>query len=66
MENSLINFEETARAFDKPVSFLVVDDDLRARESLATLLQTKWPDITQAEDGEVAIENTDHRDCAQR
>ena len=55
MENSLINFEEKARAFDKPVSFLVVDDDLRARESLATLLQTKWPDITQAEDGEVAI-----------
>ena len=48
-------FEEKSRRFDKPVSFLVVDDDLRARESLATLLQTQWPDVSQAEDGEEAI-----------
>ena len=55
MENSLITFEEKSLRFDQPASFLVVDDDLRARESLATLLQTQWPDVTQAEDGEVAI-----------
>ena len=55
MENSFITFEEKSRRLDRPISFLVVDDDLRARESLATLLQMQWPDITQAEDGEVAI-----------
>jgi diguanylate cyclase (GGDEF)-like protein/PAS domain S-box-containing protein len=55
MENSFITFEEKSRRIDKPISFLVVDDDLRARESLATLLQMQWPDITMAEDGEVAI-----------
>ena len=55
MENTLISFEDKPQHFNKPVSFLVVDDDLRARESLSTLLQTKWPDVTQAEDGEVAI-----------
>ena len=55
MENYLITFEEKSLRFDQPASFLVVDDDLRARESLATLLQTQWPDVTQAEDGEVAI-----------
>jgi diguanylate cyclase (GGDEF)-like protein/PAS domain S-box-containing protein len=55
MENSLISFEEKSRRLDKPVSFLVVDDDLRARESLATLLETQWPDVSQAEDGEEAI-----------
>ena len=55
MENSFITFEEKSRRLDRPISFLVVDDDLRARESLATLLQMQWPDITLAEDGEVAI-----------
>ena len=55
MGNSLITFEEKPQQIDKPVSFLVVDDDLRARESLATLLQTQWPDVSQAEDGEEAI-----------
>jgi diguanylate cyclase (GGDEF)-like protein/PAS domain S-box-containing protein len=55
MENSLITFEEETRHFDKPTSFLVVDDDLRARESLVTLLQRQWSDITEAEDGEEAI-----------
>ena len=55
MEISLSSFEEIPQHFDKPASFLVVDDDLRARESLATLLETKWQDISQAEDGEEAI-----------
>ena len=55
MNNSLTTFEEKTRRFDKPVSFLVVDDDLRARESLVALLQRQWSDITQAEDGEEAI-----------
>ena len=55
MQNSFISFEETSRLLDKPASFLVVDDDLRARESLVTLLKRQWPDITQAEDGEEAI-----------
>jgi len=51
----LITFEEKPHRFSKPTSFLVVDDELRARESLVTLLQGQWWDITQAEDGEVAI-----------
>ncbi len=51
----MISFEEKARHLNKPVSFLVVDDDLRARESLVTLLKTKWPDVRQAKDGEEAI-----------
>ena len=55
MDITLINFEEDTQQYDKPTSFLVVDDDLRARESLAMLLKRKWPDITQAEDGEEAI-----------
>ena len=55
MDNTLITFEEKPLGFDKPTSFLVVDDDLRARESLATLLQRQWSDITQAADGEEAI-----------
>ena len=55
MDNSLITFQEKTRRLDKPVSFLVVDDDLRARESLVALLQRQWPDITQAEDGDEAI-----------
>ncbi|MDH3386961.1 MAG: EAL domain-containing protein [Gammaproteobacteria bacterium] len=55
MENSLTNIEKNSLQFDKPVAFLVVDDDLRARESLVALLQRRWPDITQAEDGEQAI-----------
>ena len=55
MQNSFITFEENNLRPDLPPSFLVVDDDLRARESLVTLLTPKWPDITQAEDGEEAI-----------
>jgi len=55
MENSLLTFEEPARQFNKPSSFLVVEDDQRARESLVTLLQKQWSDITQAVDGEEAI-----------
>ena len=55
MDNSLINFEEEPRNFNRPVSFLVVDDDLRARESLVALLERQWSDIAQAEDGEEAI-----------
>ena len=55
MNNSLTTFEEKTRRFDKPVSFLVVDDDLRARESLVALLQRQWSDITQAKDGDEAI-----------
>jgi len=55
MDLSLISFEEKAQRFNRPVSFLVVADDLRARESLIALLQLQWSDITQAEDGEEAI-----------
>ncbi len=55
MDITSITFEEKAQSDDKPISFLVVDDDYRARESLVTLLQRQWPDIVQAEDGEVAI-----------
>jgi len=55
MENSFINFDEKSGRFDQPVSFLVVDDDPRARESLTTLLRRQWSDITEAEDGEEAI-----------
>ena len=55
MDNTLITYEEKPQRFNKPTSFLVVDDELRARESLVTLLQGQWSDITEAEDGEVAI-----------
>ena len=55
MENSFITFDEKNPRFDKPVSFLVVDDDARARESLSMLMRREWSDITEAEDGEVAI-----------
>lgn len=55
MVNSLQIFEQDTPQADKPVSFLVVDDELRAREGLSTLLQRKWPDVTQAADGEEAI-----------
>jgi diguanylate cyclase (GGDEF)-like protein/PAS domain S-box-containing protein len=55
MENSFITFDEKNSRFDKSVSFLVVDDDERARESLSVLLKRQWEDITEAEDGEVAI-----------
>src|SRR5210317_1008353 len=55
MKNSFTNFEEKKARFDKTVSFLLVDDDSRARESLGMLLGRQWSDITEAEDGEVAI-----------
>ena len=50
-----MTFDEENSRFDSPVSFLVVDDDSRARQSLSMLLKRKWSDITEAEDGEVAI-----------
>ena len=55
MENPFTTFEENQTWFDSSVSFLVVDDDARARESLSTLLGRQWSDITEAEDGEIAI-----------
>ncbi|MBT8436308.1 MAG: EAL domain-containing protein [Gammaproteobacteria bacterium] len=55
MDNLLISFEEKARRFKRPTSFLVVDDEQRARESLVKLLKRQWSDITEAEDGEEAI-----------
>ncbi|UCH39783.1 MAG: EAL domain-containing protein [Gammaproteobacteria bacterium] len=55
MEISLINFEEKSQQKDKPASFLVVDDDIPARQSLVKLLQRQWPDITEASDGDEAI-----------
>lgn len=50
-----ITFAEITGQIERPVSFLVVDDDLRARESLVALLQRKWSAISEAEDGEEAI-----------
>jgi diguanylate cyclase (GGDEF)-like protein/PAS domain S-box-containing protein len=61
MENSFVTFDEKSTRFDKPVSFLVVDDDARARESLSMLLRRNWTDITEAEDGEVAISLIEQR-----
>ncbi len=61
MENSFTSFEENQAWFDGSVSFLVVDDDSRARESLSTLLQRQWSDITEAEDGEIAISLIEQR-----
>ena len=61
MEKSFVSFDEKNLRFDQPVSFLVVDDDARARESLSMLLQRKWSDITEAEDGEVAISLIEQR-----
>jgi diguanylate cyclase (GGDEF)-like protein/PAS domain S-box-containing protein len=55
MDTTLITFEEKPQGLNKPTSFLVVDDELRVRESLVTLLQRQWSDIIQAEDGEEAI-----------
>ncbi len=55
MENSFVSFDENNPQLDETVSFLVVDDDQRARESLCMLLRPQWSDITEAEDGEVAI-----------
>lgn len=56
MHDSLITFVEEPHIPILSVSFLVVDDDRPARESLATLLQMQWPDVSQAGDGEEAIE----------
>ncbi len=61
MENSFITFDESDSRFDQSVSILVVDDDQRARESLRMLLQRQWSDITEAEDGEVAISLIEQR-----
>ncbi len=55
MQPSLTAYREKPRRISKPPAFLVVDDDQRARESLTTLLQRYWSDITEAEDGEQAI-----------
>ncbi|TDJ28663.1 MAG: EAL domain-containing protein [Gammaproteobacteria bacterium] len=55
MDTTLIALEEKPQELNKPTSFLVVDDELRARESLVTLLRRQWSDIIQAEDGEEAI-----------
>ena len=55
MENSFISFEDHQPWSEGAVSFLVVDDDQRARESLCTLLRREWNDITEAEDGEIAM-----------
>jgi len=51
----LIDFEKPTRHLKKQVSFLVVDDEQRAREGLIRLLQRNWSDITEAEDGDQAI-----------
>ena len=55
MEISLINFDEKSQQKNKPAAFLVVDDDIPARQSLVMLLQRQWPDITEASDGDEAI-----------
>ncbi len=55
MTNPLGLLDETTVQINRPFSFLVVDDDQPARESLVTLLKQQWPDITQVEDGELAI-----------
>jgi PAS domain S-box-containing protein len=55
MKNSFITFDEKNTWYDDTVSVLVVDDDERAREGLSLLLKRRWEDITEAEDGEVAI-----------
>ncbi len=56
MVEKLIDHEKQPNRFDTPQTFLVVDDEPRARESLVKLLRHKWPDIVEAEDGEQAIE----------
>ena len=55
MDNSLISSDENPPQSQQAISFLVVDDDARARKSLVALLNRQWPDITEAEDGEEAI-----------
>jgi DNA-binding NtrC family response regulator len=55
METSLNDSEVPSRQLHRPVSFLVVDDEQRARKSLIELLNSNWTDITEAEDGEQAI-----------
>jgi len=56
METSLISYEDKSQATDNPPALLVVDDDEPARQSLIKLLQQQWPDITEAGDGDEAIE----------
>ncbi len=55
MDNSLISSDENPPQSAQTISFLVVDDDARARKSLVALLNRQWSDITEAEDGEEAI-----------
>ena len=61
MDTTLLTLEDKPQSIEKPASFLVVDDDQRARESLVALMQRHWTDIAQAEDGEVAIEMIQQR-----
>ena len=55
MEISLISDTEESQQTDRAPAFLVVDDDTAARTSLVKLLRRKWPDITEAGDGDEAI-----------
>ncbi|NNE62566.1 MAG: EAL domain-containing protein [Gammaproteobacteria bacterium] len=61
MDITLTNYEDESHQLDKPASLLVVDDDLRARESLVVLLKRQWSDIAQAADGEEAISQIQSR-----
>ena len=61
MEISLINFDEKSQQKNKPAAFLVVDDDVPARQSLVKLLKRKWPDLTEASDGDEAISLSQQR-----
>ena len=61
MTDSLKLIEEDNTRIQQSYSFLVVDDDERARESLITLLKHQWSKIEQAKDGEEAIEMIQQR-----
>ena len=56
MEISLISEADKSRQQDQAIAILVVDDDVSARHSLVKLLRRKWPDITEASDGDEAIQ----------
>jgi len=55
MDNSLISDSDQTTQPNQSTAFLVVDDDVAARQSLVKLLRRNWPDITEASDGEEAI-----------